>query len=156
MRSYFNCMKVKKVLSRDIIKIRNDAPVLEAARLMFHNQISAVLVVDANDSLVGLLSEKDIYRALYPSYTDFYTQPEAFLDYEKMESKASQIKQLPVEKFMSKNLYTVSEDDPLMKVGAIMLSKNVNRLPVLNSDGKLVGIVSRREIYQELLRDQFV
>ena len=48
----------EKGLSRDIIKIRNDAPVLEAARLMFHNQISAVLVVDANDSLVGLLSER--------------------------------------------------------------------------------------------------
>lgn len=148
-------MKVEKIFSKNIIKIRNDSTIIEAAALLFKNQISGLLVVDAKDNLVGILSEKDLYRALYPDYKDFYSHPEACLDFEEMESKASNIRDWPVEKIMTSNTYTISDQDPLMKVGAIMLAKNVNRLPVVNNEGKLLGIVSRRDIYQAIFKKEF-
>lgn len=138
-----------------MVKIQDTATLLAAAQILFQRQISGLLVVNENDRLVGLLSEKDIYRALYPEYRDFYLHPEMCLDYEKMESKAQQVRDIPVKQLMSTYLYTVSEDDPVMKVGAIMLSRHVNRLPVLNKSGVLVGVVSRREIYQAILQKEF-
>ena len=149
-------MKVSEVLSTNIIKISKDASVLDAAKLLFKNQVSGLLVVNEHDELVGLISEKDIYRALYPDYKDFYLHPEAYLDFEQMESKAEHVKHWPVERLMRRELYTITDTDPLMKVGALMLSKNVNRLPLFNKNGKLVGIVSRREIYQHIFQKEFI
>ena len=143
-------MKVSSVLAKDIIKIRKDASLLDAVKLLFKNQVSSLLVINDDDQLVGYLSEKDIYRALHPDYRDYYSHPEAYLDYEAMEIKAQQIQNFPVWKFMNDRVICISEDDPLMKVGAIMLAKHINRLPVLSKEGKLVGIVSRRELYHKI------
>ncbi len=128
---------------------------MEAAKLLFEKQVSGLLVVDADNQLIGLLSEKDLYSVLYPEYQDFYQNPESFLDFEAMESKVASVKDWPVSKIMTRTIHSVSENDPLMKVGAIMLSKRVNRLPVISETGNLIGIVSRRDIYHAILREEF-
>jgi CBS domain-containing protein len=148
-------MQVKAVVSKNIITIYEEATLLEAVRLFSDHQISGLLVVNKSKEMVGLLSEKDVYRAMYPDYHDFYTHPEAFLDFEAMESRANEIKHCPVKQIMIRNVYTVSENDPLMKVGAIMLARHINRLPVVDRHGSLIGIVSRRDIYQAIFQEEF-
>jgi len=48
--------------------------------------------------------------------------------------------------WMSRNVATVTEDVSMIKAGRIMREKNIRRLPVVNKDGKLVGIVSERDL----------
>ena len=78
-------MKIREVMSKNIIKMKETANLLEAANVLFHHQISGVLVVNEAEVLIGLLSEKDLYRALYPSYREFYENPASLLDDTKNE-----------------------------------------------------------------------
>ncbi|MFA5076086.1 MAG: CBS domain-containing protein [Patescibacteria group bacterium] len=146
-------MKVEEVMSKKIITVKPTDTLEKVAKILFKKQVSGVLVVDAKEQLVGLVSEKDIYRMMYPTYQDFYNNPEVFLDHEAMEDNIKQVRDLPVEKFMKKEIVTLQPDDPVMKAGAIMLSRHINRLPVLKNN-KVIGIVSRRDIYQNIFKSK--
>ena len=148
-------MKAESVMKKDIITVPMGMTLSEVANVLFEKDISGVLVVDENRHLKGLVSEKDIYRKLYPSFDQFYVNMEKPIDFEKMESRAENVKNMKVEEFMIKDMHTVSVDEPLMKVGGIMLARKVNRLPVLDHEGNLVGIISRRDIYKAIFRKEF-
>ena len=142
-------------MKKDIIKVVLGTSLGEVANVLFEKDISGVLVVDENNRLKGLVSEKDIYRKLYPDFEQFYVNMNGPIDFEKMESRAENIKDMKVEEFMIKDMHTVPIDEPLMRVGGIMLARKVNRLPVLDHEGKLVGIISRRDIYRAILKKEF-
>lgn len=146
-------MKIREVMSKKIITIEQTATLLEAAKLLFKHQISGILVTDGAHSLVGVLSEKDLYRSLYPSYTEFYEDPSSILNYGRdCEDLVLKAKNTTIKEVMATELITVTENDMAIKAGAIMLAKVVNRLPVINERGKLVGIISRRDIYQKIFQ----
>lgn len=146
-------MMIKDVMSKKIVKIASSASLVEAAQLLFTHQISGLLVHDDYGNLVGVLSEKDLYRALYPSYKEFYENPAAAIDYAhnpgEMVLRAKEKKVVDV---MSSKMVTVYEEDSAVKAGALMLASKINRLPVVDRNGHLVGIVSRRDIYQNLFQ----
>jgi CBS domain-containing protein len=144
-------MKVKDVLITNVITIPLGATHEEAARLLSAHNISGAPVVDEHGTLVGVLSEKDLFRGLYPSYQKFFDDPHFYMDYEAREDSVEEIHAKPVSKFMRSNVISVTSDTPILRAGAIMLAKNVARLPVVN-DGKLVGIVTRDQIYEAVLR----
>ena len=53
---------------------------------------------------------------------------------------------------MSTNVKTAREDMPISKVVNIMINNNINRLPVLNNDGKLTGIITRADIIKSIIK----
>ncbi len=149
-------MIVKNVMEKKVIAISKDATYYEAAKILYANNISGAPVVDENNNLVGMLSEKDLFKVLYPFYKSYYDNPELYLDSEGRESKANEIKDHKIEAFMSKgaDIDTVEKNTPIMRAGAIMIAKHKHRLPVLE-DGKIVGIVSREDIFRAILKKNF-
>ena len=55
---------VDKVMTRDVMTIHPDAPILDAAEMMLNHKISGIPVVDNDDNLVGIVTESDIFRML--------------------------------------------------------------------------------------------
>ncbi|MBA7667720.1 A-adding tRNA nucleotidyltransferase [subsurface metagenome] len=53
---------------------------------------------------------------------------------------------------MSTNVKTAREDMPISKVVNIMINNNINRLPILNNDGKLTGIITRADIIKSIIK----
>lgn len=145
-------MKIKKVMKTEIHAIGPEATLKEAVAKLFEYNISGLIVVDQQNKPVGVVSEKDIYKTLYPSYNDFYNHPESFTKTEKQEKVIQENADLPVKNFMTSEVIKVRPDDPVMKVGALMLAHNIHRLPVVDDDGNLVGVVSRGSIYRNLFR----
>jgi CBS domain-containing protein len=147
-------MKVRDIMEKNVISVRPDTKYEEVAKILFQNNISGVPVVDENEKIVGFISEKDIFRILYPRYDSFYAQPEAYADLESREKKAEEIKNHRADVFMTKMPVLVGPDDPVMKAGALMLAKKVSRIPVVEA-GRIVGIISRKMIYRAILKESF-
>lgn len=125
----------------------------EVYKILVDNDISGAPVVAENDNIVGIISEKDLFRVLFPFYTSYYNNPELYVDYEERENKVDEIKNHKVELFMSRDFVHISPEDPVLRAGALMLAKNISRLPVVE-DGKLIGMIWRRDIYKTILNNK--
>jgi len=147
-------MKVRDIMSVNVITILEGTPYEEVARILHCCGKSGAPVVDQDGNLIGAVSEKDLFRILYPFYKSYYEHPECYADLEERENKIDEIRCNPVESFMSRDLVTIDSDAPVMRAGALMLSRNINRLPVVEN-GQLVGIVSRKDIYRRILQNHF-
>ncbi len=137
-----------------VITVRKDATYEEAARLLYSNDISGMPVVDEDNKVIGIVSEEDLFKIVYPFYKSYYDHPELYVDYEERESKMQEIKHHRVEIFMTKHAIGVDPETPALQAGAVMLARNFNRLPVIK-DGQLVGIISRKMIYHAVLKNNF-
>lgn len=147
-------MKVRDVMEKNVITVKRDTRYEEVARILYENNISGMPVVDDDGRIVGIISEKDIFRVLYPFYRSYYEQAVLYADLEEREKKAREIRNHKAEVFMSPSVIPISPNDAVMKAGAIMLAKHVSRLPVVE-DGKIVGIISRKMIYRAILKENF-
>lgn len=123
-------------------------------KILLTNKISGAPVVDEQDKLIGMVSEKDLFRILYPHFKSYYENPELYLDLEGRESKAQEIQSHRVETFMCQKVVTTTPDVLVMAAGAVMLAKGVHRLIVIEKE-KIVGIITRRDIYHPILKQNF-
>ncbi len=138
------------VMVRDVKTVGPGASVAEAARLMAQNDLSALLVVDDHEQLVGILVEADLLRreeigtdVRHPRWIEAMS-PAATLVAEFAKSHGKQVKEL-----MSEDVIAAKEDAPLAEIAAILERRRIKRIPITR-DGALVGIVSRANLIQAL------
>ncbi|MFH1430688.1 MAG: CBS domain-containing protein [Candidatus Uhrbacteria bacterium] len=141
-------------MKTDVITISTGTSWRKAAEMLLEHRISGAPVVDSDGRVVGVISEKDVFRAIYPSYEDWYRGPHAFTDFLALEEEARRAQDKRVEDFMSTKLTSVPSDTPILRVGALMVTTGIHRVPVVDG-GSLVGMVSRREIFRAILRVHF-
>lgn len=146
-------MRVKEIMKTNIIKFKKGTLVQDAAKILSERHISGAPVIDEKDRLIGILSEKDIFKALYPDYENFYNNGSLRSDFEKIEERLLDIANLKVEDVMIKDVISVTSDTPIVKVGAIMLAENIHRVMVLEGNNP-IGIVTRRDIYKAIFKDK--
>lgn len=144
-------MKVKNVMTKKVITVKKGMTYQTVVKILLKNKISGAPVVDENGKLIGLISEKDLFRVLYPHYWNFYVNPEIYLDLESRENKIKEIKNDPIDNFFIRDVISVSPETPIMTAGAIMLARGIHRLPVVENN-KIVGIVSREDIYHRIFK----
>lgn len=148
-------MKVADIFTpHEVAPCSPDTPWREAAQLLMEKKISAVPVIDAEGTLVGILSEKDLFRAFYPRYKDWMRTPHAYYDFDRLVDEARGATQKTVKDVMSSRILTATPETPVLKIGALMVSSGIHQVPVV-SDGKLVGMVSRGTIYRAILSAHF-
>ncbi|WP_456472219.1 CBS domain-containing protein [Methanocaldococcus sp.] len=126
-------IKVREVMTKDVITINKDEYIVKAFEKMLKYKISSLPVVEG-DKLVGIITTTDIgYNLIKDKYT--------------LETK--------VEDVMTKDVITVKEDESIIDAIKKMDVKGneiINQLPVLNDEGKLVGIISDGDIIRLLSR----
>jgi CBS-domain-containing membrane protein len=103
-------------------------------------------VLDKKGTIVGMLSMTDVLKAVYPSYMPMMDLG-AFTWDGMLESLAKQAGNKKVETLMTKTVVTVREDDPLMECVDHILKNHVRRMPVLDKERKVVGMVYMRDIF---------
>jgi CBS domain-containing protein len=128
-------MQVKHILrekGREIISITSDATLSEAARLLARRRIGAVLVLGEDGSLAGILSERDVVRAVSD------------------ESVAALAR--PVSSFMTRGLTTCSEEDTVDGLMELMTNGRFRHVPVV-TEGRLVGIISIGDVVKTRIEE---
>jgi len=144
-------MQVSDVMTRKVISVVAGETVLKAARLMLQNGISGLPVVDAQDNVVGMVTEGDFLRRSEigtrrqrPKWLEFLVGPGRIADEYVHASGRT------VEEVMTKDPVTVTEDDTLDTVVELMERRRIKRLPVVRN-GKMVGIVSRSNLMRAVV-----
>lgn len=150
-----NIILVKDIMREDYTSIPQDATIREAAEILHQGGFSGAPVVDKEGKLIGIISEKDLFQALYPSYGEFYEQEETIptMGLQELQHWLKDAGSKPIKEFIKKPI-TTTPDTALVKIGALMLAKGIHRLPVLENE-KLVGIISRRRLYRAIFNHIF-
>jgi CBS domain-containing protein/anti-sigma regulatory factor (Ser/Thr protein kinase) len=120
-------LKVYEVMASKIITTSPDVPIASVLELLRTNRISGVPVVE-NEMLVGIISLEDIVRAL-----------------QKNELNA------PVRQYMTGNLITVKKTDSIVESIKTFTEKRLGRLPVVDENNKLTGIITKGGITRGIL-----
>ncbi len=145
-------MKVRDIMSKKVTTVPQSATLLDAAKILSEHNISGAPVVTGDGTLVGVISEKDLFKALYPSHAEFYDSPGVWIDLDQLEEKTAESADKPVADMMTKEVVTVNPDASLMQVGSIMLVRGIHRVIVVGQKNGIEGIVTRKDIYQNILK----
>ncbi|MBU0598055.1 CBS domain-containing protein [Patescibacteria group bacterium] len=145
-------MKVSEIMTTKVITVPEQATLTKTAKILADNDISGAPVVNNKNELVGIISEKDLFKALYPSHAEFYDSPGVWIDLDKLEEKTKQSADKLVQDMMVREVITVNADASLMQVGSMMLVRGIHRVVVVGQDEQIEGIVTRRDIYKNILK----
>ncbi|AGF77355.1 CBS-domain-containing membrane protein [Desulfocapsa sulfexigens DSM 10523] len=150
MERLTNSILARDIMSREVVSVAANTPLLEAAKRMAAASISGVPVLDNEERVVGVLSEQDFLKDLGTNNRSFMSiitnslQGKGCVAVSSPERVAADI--------MSHPPFTIRENTPLGEITVIMSKNNINRLPVLDQQGeKIVGILSRGDIVRSQL-----
>ncbi len=142
--------KAGEIMTTNVITINANDDVEKMARLLLEHRISGLPVVDDNGKLVGVVSETDLVFQEKPVRTPFYVVIfDSPIYLEKPNRFIHDIKRAVAQKvgdLMSTKPYTVGPEASIEDVATIITENDVNRVPVIDDDGKLIGIITRQDI----------
>ena len=140
---------VKDVMTKNVIAVKRDADLHEASRLLSEHRISGMPVVDDNNRVIGVVSEADILVLAGMSKKHTFKDILRTILGEPVTSRTGGNR---VENVMSFPPITSKADDEVMAVAKILDERRIKRLPVVDNEGKLLGIVSRADIVRDIGR----
>jgi len=113
--------------------------------------VKGLPVLNKDGKLVGMLSMTDILKAVHPSYMSLMNLSNFTWD-GMVESLAKSVADKKVETVMSKEIFTVKEDDPLMECVDLIIKNNIRRLPVIDKAEKVAGMIYERDVFFAIVK----
>lgn len=133
----------------------SDTLIKDIASTMCFNKISGVPVVDNANKLVGVLSEKDILRAMFPDVEQIM-QEGAKTDFESIEADYKGVLDKAASELMTQTVASVTPEMPLLKAASMMCVKKIRRIPVTDNDNTLVGIISIGDVHKAIFQENLL
>lgn len=146
-------MKVKEIMTREVKGISPDTSAKEALGLLLKMRISGLPVVGKDGKLVGMFTEKDILINILPSYIEKVGNFVYAENPKSIKRKFQDLVNLSVTRLMRKDVVTIDENMSLCEVARLMLTQKVRRIPVLDKEKRIVGIVAREDIIKAYVRE---
>ncbi|MBC17638.1 CBS domain containing membrane protein [Pseudodesulfovibrio profundus] len=133
-------MLIKNWMTKDVLTLSQDRSMMKASKLMKDKAVSCMPIVDDDDRLVGILSDRDIKDASPSKATT--------LDMHELYYLLSDIK---IKDIMTKKVVTIRPDETVEKAAVLMLEGHFGSLPVVDDDRKVVGIITDTDVFKVLV-----
>ena len=130
-------MSVDKWMSKRLITVNQDDPASLAFELLLTNDIRHLPVVGQHNTLVGILTDRDLHEAVVPADPSRSTR-----------SMYHTVRNIKIRKIMTPNPVTVGAQAPIREAAQILLDRKIDCLPVINADGRLAGILTSTDILE--------
>ncbi|SDK95386.1 CBS domain-containing protein [Natronincola ferrireducens] len=142
-------MLAKDIMTKEVIRVKKDSTVEEVIKLVLEHNISGLPVVDDENNVIGIITEGDlIYRSKKLHIPTYFTLLDSYIFLENPQNLEAQLKKMvgyKVKDVMTSKVIMVDLEETIEEIATLMSEKNINRVPVVK-EGKLMGIVSRRDI----------
>ncbi|HVW24487.1 MAG TPA: CBS domain-containing protein [Polyangiaceae bacterium] len=126
-------MHAGQIMSRDVITCGPDDSLADAVRKMRDHGVGCLLVVDRDDRLVGVMTDRDVCFAAFTS-----ERP---------------LKHIPVKSAMTSHVYSLMSDNRIQDVEVIMSTYKVRRVPIVDGENRVLGVVSLSDIARAASRE---
>lgn len=133
-------MAVKHWMTNDVITVKADTSLLKCRNLMKEKNIRRVPVVDDDNHVIGIISDRDVKSASPSKATA--------LEVHEMQYLLAEIKARDI---MTPSPVTVKPDTTVENAAVLMVDRKIGGLPVVGDDGKLCGIITDQDIFKVLI-----
>jgi CBS domain-containing protein len=121
------------IMTTDLVTVRPNASIEEAIEILLNQRISGLPVTDEDGRLVGVITEFALLAVTYDK----------------------RVKNHTVSQHMTREVITVDTNDPVGRIADLCIVHRVRRVPVMQ-DGKLIGIIARRDVLRALVEEPAV
>jgi CBS-domain-containing membrane protein len=136
---------VKDVMTPNVITVAEDTPFEVVAAALRTHRVSAFPVLDEASQVTGVVSESDLLAKLALGNGDDGVVPGMITGILRRQ-QLQKARAVTAAELMTTPAYTVRPEDTVEQAARIMYLRNVKRLPVVDADGRLAGIVSRADL----------
>ncbi len=138
-------VKASDVMTRDVASVLEGTPIKDVAQIMAERLVSGVPVIFSDDRVTGIISEKDFLAAMAGG------QAETFMEVVAQCLRGGACMAAPIRAKYAKDIMTspaitVNERTPLLEIANMLTLKKINRVPVVDQDARMVGIISRADV----------
>ena len=134
-------MFISKTMTRNVVTIDPDADILQAREIMSKNNFRHLPVVDENNFLIGIVSDRDIRSVL----------PSSHLADDVGKEELKRFSGIKMKDIMTKNPITLSPLDTIQDALILLEKKHFGAFPVVDEQKKLIGIISVRDLLREFI-----
>ncbi|CAB3288271.1 Putative signal transduction protein with CBS domains [Methanocaldococcus lauensis] len=154
-------MLIKEVMKKPIV-VYDDDDLSNVIKLFREKKISGAPVLNKNGELVGIISESDIVKTIVthnedlnlilPSPLDLIELPlKTALKIEEFKEDLKKALKTKVKDVMTKNVIVVKPEMTINDAAKLMVEHKIKRLPVVDDEGNLVGIITRGDLIEALI-----
>ncbi len=147
----------RDIMTTPVVSVTEEQTIKEVVDLLAKNHLSGLPVVDDANNVVGIISDTDIVRYSHQvnvvPFTDLSGWISPYADISDLASLRKGIDQLAttkVSRVMTKKVFTAREDTPTTEIAKLMTRRKINRVPIVDAAGKLIGIVTRADLVQNM------
>ena len=119
---------IKDLMIKNVVTAKKDLTIKRAIEMLFEKHVGSVVIVDDQNKCLGIFTERDAIRLVAQGVS--------------MEKELKDV--------MSKNVVTIGRDGSLEEARRLIISHGVRHLPILDPEGKLIGLLSVRDFLDEL------
>jgi CBS domain-containing protein len=145
--------RIKDVMTQQVVRADGEMPFKQVARLLSDNRISGLPVVDAEEKVVGVISETDLLQRQAHQVEDrgrrHVRRPRLT---RSARTTAAKARAMTAEHLMTRPAITATPEDYVTEAARTMREHRVERLPVVDDKDRLVGIVTRGDLLRVFLR----
>lgn len=153
---------MKDILARDImitnvVSVNRDAPLKEITRLLDKFSFSGLPVVDSEGKVVGIVSERDVLKYTRwvigqplkdPSQLLESEEEPAFVGGQRTHDLIKSVRSVKADVVMTDEVIVATEDTSVLDIVRLMNKHNINRVPIVDENGLLKGLIARANILQ--------
>jgi CBS-domain-containing membrane protein len=134
---------VSDVMTKNVITVKKDADIHEVSRLLSENKVSGLPVVDDENHVIGVVTEADVLSMTGMKHGHTFKDIIRHILGEPLPERKAGSR---VEDVMTSPAITTKPDADIREVARILDERRIKRLPVVNEENKLIGIISRADI----------
>ena len=144
-------MKVGDLMIKDLTSVEPEDSMRTLVETLETSETSSVPVTDDDSRLVGIISERDVLGAAVPKYMEMLHSASFMPSFDQLADGLGRIADDPVKRHMSQKVVSVRADVDDLQAADLMLRHKLRLLPVVDGDGRLVGIVRRVDLFKHVL-----